>query len=594
MAQGEVLIARPGRGGVVRWLLFSRPDGVVTANTLSDVVVALREVSREVEQGRHAAGFISYDAAPAFDSALKARRHPSLPLLWFGLYRQPRVLRSLPPGNRAGSSALEIGARLLEWHPSESPEAFAESLRRIRAHIAAGDTYQVNYSFRLRANVSPEVCPYSLFVALCQAQPGARAVWVDAGDHVIASVSPELFFLLEGDRVVCRPMKGTAPRGRTTAEDEAAMARLRSSAKERAENIMIVDMMRNDLGRVARPGSVTVQSLCEVERYDTVLQMTSTVAARTDADWPSLFAALFPCASVTGAPKPRTMQIIAELESEARGIYTGCAGYMAPGRQGVFNVCIRTVHLDRMRGLAEYGTGAGITWDSRPDAEWDECRTKALVLAPARPRFDLLETMRWTPARGYFLLEAHLNRLKDSADYFGFPVSMGRVRRALEQAAERFPKEALRVRMTVDREGRCHIESVPLARRERRIWRVALTREPIQSFDRVLFHKTTFRAAYEKARAAWPDHDDVLLWNERGEVTESTVANLLWRRDGIWHTPALSCGLLPGVFRGRLLAKGWVREAVIEVNALDAADRLLLVNSVRGFIPVALDRRTLP
>jgi para-aminobenzoate synthetase/4-amino-4-deoxychorismate lyase len=350
---------------------------------------------------------------------------------------------------------------------------------------------------------------------------------------------------------------------------------------------MIVDMMRNDLGRVADPGSVAVTELFAVERYDTVFQLTSTVAAESDEPPSRILSALFPAASVTGAPKRRTMELIAGLEGEPRGIYTGAIGTFAPGRRAQFSVAIRTAHVDRAGGRAEYGTGGGIVWDSRAASEQEECRAKSLVLVP-RPRFELLETLLWRPGCGYSLLERHLQRLADSALYFGFQLEAREARRLLADAATQFGAGRRRVRLLASPEGTLRVESEPLPASRRR-WRVALDRMPVDAADRFLFHKTTWRPAYDAARARFPSHDDVLLRNRRGELTESTLANLVLRLGGELLTPPVASGLLAGVARAELLARGRIREQTLRPGDLAHAEAIFLVNSVRGWVRAELD-----
>jgi para-aminobenzoate synthetase/4-amino-4-deoxychorismate lyase len=394
-----------------QWLSFREPARVLEARQVEAVLPALREAEALVnERGLYAAGFISYEAAPAFDPSFRARpAGDDFPLLWFGLYSRPEVVAPPPPG-----PMLEG-----EWKPSVTRAEYAAAIDCIQAHIARGDTYQVNYTFRLRRAFDGDA--WALFGALAQAQQAAYAAYVDLGRYAICSVSPELFFARDGRQVTARPMKGTAPRGRWSAEDRSKAAWLRGSEKNRAENVMIVDMLRNDLGRVAEVGSVRVPRLFEVERYPTVWQMTSTVTAETGVSTADLLAALFPCASITGAPKTRTTQIIAELEGEPRRIYTGLLGYFGPEQRAQFNVAIRTVLVDRAKGQAEYGVGGGIVWDSIAADEYEECRHKARVLSDPRPHFALFETLLWSPeAGGYWLLDYHLRRLERSAEYFGF------------------------------------------------------------------------------------------------------------------------------------------------------------------------------
>ena len=568
---GEVILHDAACGG---WLAFGPPRHVVTAASVEQVLPALREAEQLVQRrGWTAAGFVSYEAAPAFDSALATRPHTCLPLLWFGLYDAPQPVGPLPGGE---DRCYELGA----WQPSVSRHEYRQAISAIRRHLTDGDTYQVNYTFRLRSEFSGHAL--GLFRDLVQAQRAAYGAYVDTGRFVVCSASPELFFELNGDSVLSRPMKGTAARVGAFAEDEAQACWLRHSEKNRAENVMIVDMIRNDLGRVAQPGSVRVPRLFQVERYPTVWQMTSTVEAVTSAGLTDILRALFPCASVTGAPKPKTMQIIATLEPEPRQVYCGCIGFYTPDRRAQFNVAIRTVLIDRESGRAEYGVGGGIVWDSDSEDEYEECRTKARVLTERWPEFSLLETMLWSPESGVFLLDEHIVRALRSATYFGIPLSEEDVRRHVQGATRSLAARDHKVRLLVSATGDLSVEASPFdpdtaCRPVRLRWAAS----PVDSHDRFLYHKTTHRHVYEQARSSRDDCDDVLLWNERGEVTESCIANLVLELDGRLVTPAVGSGLLAGTFRSSLLASREVEEAVVSVQDLLRSPRLFVVNSVR-------------
>ncbi len=578
--------------GCSQWLEFRAPDRILSIRDIRQVVPALVEIDAAVRRGCWAAGFLSYEAAPAFDAALQTRRPGPLPLLWFGIYKAKNVHQAgaqsccAPAVPSFGKTDPALFQSLEKsWKPNVSPADFRRAIAAIRRKIAAGETYQVNYSFRLRAPFRGDFG--ALAATLLDGGATQYGAYLDLGEHALCSLSPELFFHRDGERIVCRPMKGTAPRGLTLAEDERIAAELQQSAKNRAENIMIVDMVRNDLGRLARPGSVRAEKLFAVERYGTLWQMTSTVAARTRATWPDIFRALFPSASITGAPKVQTAKIIAALETAPRGIYTGALGFIAPDGRARFNVAIRTLHLDRRRARLEYGTGAGITWDSRAADEWQECRTKALALAPVPP-FEILETLLWRPRHGYTLLARHLRRLRDSARYFGFPFSRQHILRVLRGAAARFPQQGQRVRLLLDRAG--HARSAATRLPEPKVWTIALARKPVSSTDRFLFHKTTRRAVYEEVLRQHPGCDDVLLYNERGELTEACFANVVVVRRSCWLTPPVACGLLAGTQRAELLARGRLLEAVIRVKDLKPTDQILLINSVRGIIETAWNK----
>jgi para-aminobenzoate synthetase/4-amino-4-deoxychorismate lyase len=578
-SDAKVLLQESDDTGKSRWLEFSSPARILIARQLNEILPALEELDAAIKRGYWAAGFIAYEAAPAFDPALRTRQPGPLPLLWFGLYRK-RQVRITPEFPSLGKTDPALFQALEKpWKANVSPAVFRRAIAAIRRKIAAGETYQVNYSFRLRAPFRGDFG--ALTSALLAAGQTNYGAYLDLGDHALCSLSPELFFRRAGDRIICRPMKGTAPRGLTPAEDQRIAAELQQSAKNRAENIMIVDMVRNDLGRIARPGSVRAEKLFAIERHATLWQMTSTVSAKTHASWPEIFRALFPCASITGAPKVQTAKIIAGLETAPRGIYTGAIGFIAPDGRAQFNVAIRTLHLDRQRSRLEYGTGAGITWDSRADSEWQECRTKALALTPTPP-FELLETMLWRPGHGYTLLARHLLRMSDSAKYFGFQFSRPQVMRELHCAAARFPHHDQRVRLLLDRAGHTRIEATRMP--DTKAWEIALARTPVNSTDYFLFHKTTRRAIYEAALRQHPGCDDILLFNERGELTESCFANLVVVRRGRWLTPPVTCGLLAGTQRAELLARGKLHEAILRLTDLKRSDRVLLVNSVRGII----------
>ncbi|HET9591054.1 MAG TPA: aminodeoxychorismate synthase component I, partial [Anaerolineales bacterium] len=446
-----------------RWLYFSRPRQIVAAETLHDVQPAFEEIERLIQtHGLYAAGFLSYEAASGLDPVLRTRASMSnlneassfsstgeaFPFLWFGLYPGPRTV-SLPGPMRPKEK--------LTWQPTTDRKTYDAAIARIRDYIAEGRTYQVNYTIRLRADFNDSA--WDFFLHLAQSQNN-YAAYVDTGRYAICSASPELFFQLDGDVLTCRPMKGTARRGRTTQEDYEQSEWLRNSEKNRAENVMIVDMIRNDLGRIAETGSIHVPTLFETERFATLWQMTSTVTARTSASPTEIFAALFPCASITGAPKVSTMRMIAELETTPRRIYTGSIGYIAPGRRAKFSVAIRTALIDRETRQAEFGVGGGIVWDSNSVDEYKEALLKARLLTQEPHEFSLLESMLWTPEEGFFLHEKHLARMLDSADYFGIPTSREVLEACLDQISSKF-RPARRVRFLLDQSGVIHWESMP-------------------------------------------------------------------------------------------------------------------------------------
>jgi para-aminobenzoate synthetase/4-amino-4-deoxychorismate lyase len=403
-------------------------------------------------------------------------------------------------------------------------------------------------------------------------------VLIDLGTHTICSASPELFFDRQGMELRARPMKGSIKRGRSPAEDEERRDLLRGSHKQQAENVMIVDMIRNDLGKVAQTGSVTVADLFEVERYPTVWQMTSCVSARSRASLSQIVGALYPSASVTGAPKRRTMSIICDLEREPRGVYTGAVGYVAPGGDARFNVAIRTALVSHAAATVEFGVGSGIVWDSTAAEEYEECLLKAAILTRPCEPFELLETLRWTPQEGYFLLERHLERLQASAGYFGFSFHLERILAALRQRPDDGPGGALRVRLLLSEDGSVRVERSPHQPRPLPL-RVRLATWPIDDTDIFYFHKTTNRRTYESQRLAGVD--ETILWNRQNQVTEGTTSNVVVKLADALLTPPVHCGLLAGTFRAELLARGEIVERAVTVDDLRRADRIWLINSVQ-------------
>ena len=570
------------------WLHFHHPLKLIVVHRLDEIQAALLEVEDQVtRRGRWAAGFLSYEAAPAMDSAMQVKpAGANFPLLWFGIYPEPAWLPAAELRASAGEGYLPG-----PWLPTVSEADYCQTIQQIKEWIAQGETYQVNYTYRLRACYSPEVPlqpAWPVFAALASAHAAPYAAFVESEHWALCSISPELFFTLRGDTLTTRLMKGTAPRGKTLADDRALAAWLHASEKNRAENLMILDMVRNDLGRVARTGSVCVPEIFTVEKYSTVWQMTSTVQAESEANLPEIFQHLFPAASITGAPKIRTMQIIAGLESTARQIYTGAIGFYGPARQAQFNVAIRTLLLDKQRQNAEYGVGGGIVWDSEAAEEWEETRTKARILHERPQAFDLLETMRWTPAEGWFLLDQHLERLACSADYFSYPLDRARLLAELVKIEQSAQATAQRVRVRLTRDGQFILAAQPMPPGANPT-RIALARTPVHSGDRFLYHKTTRRERYQQALAERPGYEDVLLWNERGEVTESTIANVIVTLDGRQITPPLECGLLPGTYRAWLLQTQQVTEAILRLEDLKRCSSIFLANSVRGMWAVQVD-----
>jgi para-aminobenzoate synthetase/4-amino-4-deoxychorismate lyase len=558
------------------WLHFSNPHRVISTAELDGVRAALQEVEALVAEKRwHAAGFISYEAAPAFDKALQVMKSDGFPLLWFGLYSQPEIF-DLPKPEKNFTG--------LGWQPTVERDVYNTAIEKVKENIALGRTYQVNYTMRLRADFPEDGDAWDFFLSLAQTQ-NKYAAFINTGRYAICSASPELFFDLDGEVITGRPMKGTVKRGRTTEEDKEQAEWLNKSIKNRAENVMIVDMIRNDFGHIAEIGSVHVPDLFTVEKYPTLFQMTSTVKAKTKASLTEIFDSLFPCASITGAPKVSTMNIIAELETTPRKIYTGSIGFITPDRKARFNVAIRTAIIDQEQMKAEYGAGGGIVWDSTSADEYQEALLKARVLKQRPIEFSLLETLMWTPKEGYFLLEKHLARMEDSAEYFGFEFSKEKMEIHLEKMTRNFSSPQ-RVRVLLNRNGEITSEAKDFHPQEKP-FKVKLAESPVNSGNVFLFHKTTKRDIYPSHEG----YDDILLYNENNELTEFTIGNLVVELNGELFTPPISCGLLAGTFRSHLLKTGQVKERVIHKHELKDCTKVFLVNSVRKWVEVEFDNK---
>ena len=467
------------------------------------------------------------------------------------------------------SEPLDLAPVIDELH-------FFESIQQIKAYLWSGDSYQVNFTHQLKGNTTAS--PASIFSFLCRAQPSPYSAFIETDDYAICSVSPELFFEVNGASVRTEPMKGTRPRGRFPEEDAGFRSDLVGSEKDRAENLMIVDMVRNDLGKIAVAGSVCAEELFSIKRFPTVWQQVSSISAKTDASLGELFSALFPCASVTGAPKARAMGIIRELETEARGVYTGAIGLVKPGRRARFSVAIRTLTLDKHNDIANYGAGGGIVWDSDPDEEWQESLTKAKILSFDRQSFRLLETMLYEPVSGVFLLNLHLDRLEASAHYFGFDIDVDSIRTRL--CSLQLLRRA-KLRLLLGSDGDYELEEHPLSEVKSMVM-LKLASRPVNSHDIFLFHKTTCRDVYDEARNDVDHCDDVILWNEKNQLTETTIANLFLEIDGELLTPPVECGLLAGTYRRYMLENGRVKEAVLRKSDLVNVSKIYVANSMRG------------
>ncbi|MBU6299017.1 MAG: aminodeoxychorismate synthase component I [Alphaproteobacteria bacterium] len=578
--------------------VFAPALGVIRADASDEVAAALEAIEAATAAGQYVAGYFSYELGYVLEARLRPLMpsNRAVPLLWFGRFEMPQVAEDTGAALAARSAGRAYAGPLThEWDAA----AYRRRFDRVRGLIAAGDFYQANLTFRSRFGFVGD--PLTLYCALREYSAARYGAYIDDGERQILSLSPELFFeLATHGGVTVRPMKGTAARGADSVSDAEARARLAASAKDRAENLMIVDLLRNDLGRIAEVGSVGVSGLFDVETYPTLHQMVSTVTARLKhgAGAGEIVRALFPCGSITGAPKIRAMEAIAELEQSPRGVYCGAIGYFAPDGSARFNVAIRTLTISGNRG--ELGLGGAVVQDSRCDAEYAECLLKARYYEIARRPLELIETLRFSPGEGFVRRDLHLARMLRSAGMLGIPFDVGRAHRALEEALplplrgrQKNPQAEqvkfsvkgndLRVRLTLTDDGRfaCTAAALPPGPSS---WAYLISAQRISSADALIRHKISWRDMYEREHANLPPgcHEIVFL-NERGEVAEGSRTNIFILRDGKLRTPPLSSGTLDGVLRRSLIEEGRCEEATLMPEDLTDAD-VYLGNSLRGLI----------
>jgi para-aminobenzoate synthetase/4-amino-4-deoxychorismate lyase len=556
--------------------LYQAPVEIVEAHDVAEVKPALERLRAARNRGLHAAGFIAYEAAPAFEPVLGGLPHARTALLWFGLFEG---FDQLAAGTVPSLLPDPASAWLGTPQPDIDRDAYAARFERVHALIEAGDVYQANLSFRARVPIAGD--PLAAYAALRdRARAGYGAV-VWTGHDGLLSLSPELFFGLDGGRLTTRPMKGTARRGTTPEEDRALAAALRDDAKQRAENLMIVDLLRNDLSRVAEPASVAVPELFAVETYPTIHTMTSTVTATLapDQDAIDVLAALFPCGSITGAPKIRAIAALGEIEesSAPRGPYTGAIGRLDATGGAMFNVAIRTLLIEEGAAYALLGAGGGIVADSQMAEEWDEALAKTDFVTAGARRFDLIETMAFDPLEGIALLERHLTRMKTSATALGFAFDRHAARNELQAATFRL-RAPKRIRLMLARSGAVAIEVSAMPAMPAAPVEVTIAPLPVAPDDFRLRHKTSDRAFYDSARSGFET-----IFEVGGQLTEGSFTSIFVERGGVLLTPPLAAGLLPGVLRAELIDSGRAVEAPLTRDDLDQG--FFVGNTLRGLIP---------
>ncbi|OCC14848.1 Para-aminobenzoate synthase, aminase component [Dissulfuribacter thermophilus] len=575
------------RGIDFKSYLFENPIEELIIETEDDIQDFFQSAQDFIENGLYLAGWFSYELGYLLEDKLKRffpKKSLRYPLAWLGVFKQPKVFEHSEKGPWSVSSVKDLKDEISSLEIDTALGEYVESITKIKEFIRSGDTYQVNYTVRGRFSYSGD--PIDLYENLRVKQPVPYGGVIRWKDLWILTLSPELFFRIEDGKISSKPMKGTVRRGMTLEEDDDLASWLMNDEKNRAENVMIVDLLRNDIGRVCEIGSVSVPKLFEVERYDTLFQMTSTVMGNLDkkAGLLDIFKAIFPCGSVTGAPKIRTMEIIGELEKSPRGVYCGAIGFMGPGPKAVFNVAIRTLTLQK--NIGEIGIGSGVTMDSDPEGEYDETLLKMAFLKNSFEDFSIFETMRLDQDGSIFLLKEHLDRMENSAFYFGFPFDRQEILKRIEGEIQSILpiSNSLILKCELKRTGEIRFSTRPLEHQLDQI-RVCISDVRIDPKNRFLYHKTTKRDLYDRElkRARERGFWDCIFINESGEVTEGAVTNVFVEKDDSLITPPISAGLLAGILRGKLIEEGRARVGRLTLHDLKNFP-VYLGNSVRGLL----------
>jgi para-aminobenzoate synthetase / 4-amino-4-deoxychorismate lyase len=586
--------------------LFTNPALILETNVFSEVSTILEKI-RDYSKKYWVAGYLSYEAIYGLEE--KVCENIKMPdtykgnLAWFGVFEKPYEYNHqtnswnppLPPGYKKipfmKKKAKKTKTPDLSVSFSIDYKTYSEKISKIKEYLASGDTYQVN--FTLEADVKTPLSPSSLYSMLRERQETPYCSFINTGKEYILSFTPELFFRVKNSMISVKPMKGTAPRGRWLEEDKKIRAELKADPKNRSENLMIVDLLRNDLGSICEFGSVEVSRLFEVETHSTLHQMTSTIRGklRPESDIKKIFKQIFPCGSVTGAPKIRTMQIIQSLEKEARGVYCGAIGYISPSGNMTFSVPIRTLSRKNKEKNWEYHTGGGIVWDSTTKSEWEECKCKCRFLTDAPyPDFEIIESILWK--KDFLYLRDHINRMKKTARFFNYPVDKKNLKKTIEEIRNELKNRIdFKIRILLDKKGELKWDTSPLGGGALSNQQILLSKTAIDENNIFLYHKTTNRKWYDEAmkKVRTGECFDVIFYNSKGEITEGGRSNIFIKKEGILITPPVKCGLLPGTLRQNLLRRGKCREEIIKVEDLKKAEEILCGNSVRGLVRVSFN-----
>ena len=594
-----------------RSFLFLDPVCTLTCMGGDDPAVFFKEAEAHLAQGQYLAGWFSYEFGYLLEPVLKAQAEINNDqcLAWLGVYKTPHIydhkegtFAGAGPWPQAQNPPDQQAYSVANLSPNQNVTNYLNAIGKIKSYIEAGDTYQVNYTLKLIFDFIGS--PFALYRDLRRNQSVSFGSYIRSSNKDIMSFSPELFFKKEGESCTVRPMKGTVKRGVLNKDDEELSEFLQNDIKNRSENVMIVDLLRNDLGRICESGSVKTLSLFDLETYETLHQMTSTIQGRLkkDIDLLTMFKALFPCGSVTGAPKIRTMEIIQELEHAPRGVYTGGIGYIAPSGEATFNVPIRTIQLRGNQG--EMGIGSGVVYDSEAKQEWEECLLKGRFLVNPAPSFELIETILWQPDKGYWLLEDHLARLADSAAYFRYPFDLAKISAELAAKTTQFDEASCqRVRLTLAKDGSLTIQTTPCPapaditipappQAIADLPKVTLSQQQTDWQSPYLYHKTTLRELYNSERdiAVSKGFTEVLFNNSRNEITEGSITSIFIKKENNILTPPIQSGLLAGVYRKFLINNCPlpIQEKLLSLADLEGAEAIYIGNSVRGLIQVQL------
>lgn len=558
------------------WYRYESLVKISQSSNPDKIISLLAEVEKFVDSGLHAAGFVSYEAAPAFDSKLSVKSaETELPLAWFAIFRQRTRIQLAAPCT---------SFPLLQEQPEWGINRYCSAFEQVKQALQLGAVYQINLTYRSKYQWHGTAS--ELFLHLARSGQATYGAFFETPNWAVCSASPELFFTLHHNLLTSRPMKGTTARHPHPQRDRKLAYSLQNCPKNRAENLMIVDMLRNDMGRIAVPGTITADKLFALEKYPTVWQLTSTVNALTEAAPSRVFQALFPCASITGAPKRNAMQLISRLEDSPRSIYTGSIGLLDPDGYSQFNVAIRTLLFNKLRNTISYGSGGGIVWDSTCLAEWNESKVKRRIIKPAKT---LLSTLRLDMIHRPLLL-FHLRRLTAAAHRCSIPFDRNRLLTVFNDYIMN-KKKVCKIRITVTPNGKIFqfTETAPPKGEPVQIY---FAKRPVDSSDPRSHFKTTDRTLYSQLSCHGNDpHGDTLLWNRYREITETVIANLVLLIDGQLLTPHTGAGLLPGTRRAALLAAGKISEARLTVDDLYRARKVWTISDLRGWRPVRLPSR---